>query len=294
MSSNRAKKIVVGLGEALWDCLPEGRKLGGAPANFAYHAQAQGCEGYVVSAVGSDPLGDEIIEKLQAKGLHTEIARCQQAPTGTVKVTLAEGGIPSYDICQGVAWDNIPWSESLEQLAQRTDAVCFGTLAQRSPVSRHSIEQFISHTPLAALRIFDINLRQEYYSKELIESSLRKCNILKINDEEWDIVRPMLNIEAADQLSESISQLIQRYDLRLVILTCGTQGSHVFAADGHHSYQPTPKVEVADTVGAGDSFTGAFTSALLQGQSVDQAHALAVEISAYVCTQAGPMPDIKI
>ena len=283
------KNIVIGLGEVLWDCLPEGRKLGGAPANFAYHAHAQGCEGYVVSAIGQDALGDEIIEQLNTRAFHLAIERVE-APTGTVQVALSGDGIPSYDICQGVAWDVIPWTKTLQELAQRTDAVCFGSLAQRADVSRETIRLFLEHTPKDALRIFDINLRQQFYSKALIEQSMQRCNVLKINDDEWEIVRPMFGIEGSPRTTEGLTELIRRYDLKMLILTCGTQGSYVFNQEGLLSFQPTPCVQVVDTVGAGDSFTGAFVASLLQGKSITEAHRKAVAVSAYVCTQAGPMP----
>ena len=293
------KKTVVGLGEALWDCLPEGRKLGGAPANFAYHAQAQGMDGNVVSAVGKDALGDEIIEQLDDKGLHLAIERVG-TPTGTVQVTLSGDGIPSYDICRGVAWDNIPWSDSLKELAARTDAVCFGSLAQRSGVSRDTIARFLESTPASALRVFDINLRQDFYSEYIIDQSLKAANILKINDDEWDIVKPMLGLGGGTATAErytagwfdGLTELVSRYDLKLLILTCGTSGSYVFDKTGRLSFQPTPKVEVVDTVGAGDSFTGSFVASLLKGMPVEEAHKKAVSVSAFVCTQAGPMPSL--
>ncbi|MCF0195929.1 MAG: carbohydrate kinase [Bacteroidaceae bacterium] len=299
------KKLVVGLGEALWDCLPEGRKLGGAPANFAYHAQMQGMDGRVVSAVGKDELGDEIVEQLTAKGLNLAIERVAM-PTGTVRVTLSGDGIPSYDICRGVAWDNIPWSNALRELAQKTDAVCFGSLAQRDEVSRHTIMQFLESTPETALRVFDINLRQEFYSAEVIDQSLRHANILKINDDEWEIVKPMMGLSPilenndgarsvkryTNEWFDGLDKLISRYDLHLLILTCGTSGSYVFDPSGLQSFLPTPKVEVVDTVGAGDSFTGSFVASILKGMEVKVAHQKAVQVSAYVCTQAGPMPTL--
>jgi len=286
-------KTIIGLGEALWDCLPEGRKLGGAPANFAYHAQANGCHGVVVSAVGDDELGDEIVEQLNEKNLELAIARTEQ-PTGTVRVTLSGNGIPSYDICRGVAWDNIPWNSYLQQLAEKCDAVCFGSLAQRSDVSRDTIQKFLLATPKDALRIFDINLRQDFYTAEIIDQSMKACNILKINDEEWEIVRPMFGIAGTPETTEGIEELVKRYDLKLLILTCGTNGSYVFTAEGEKYFQPTPLVTVADTVGAGDSFTGTFVASIAKGMPVKDAHEKAVKVSAFVCTQHGPMPDYSL
>ena len=281
------KDTIVGIGEALWDCLPEGRKLGGAPANFAFHVGQFGWKSAVVSAVGCDALGDEIIEAFRRVGLDSSIARTQQ-PTGTVRVTLSEGGIPSYEICEDVAWDNIPWSDELAALARRTKAVCFGSLAQRSPVSRQTIMRFIASMDEDTERICDINLRQHFYSLEVIGESLRCATILKLNDEELPVVAKLLDLRGSTE--EQCRQLLSRYPrLRLVILTCGATGSYVFSS-GETSWLATPKVGVADTVGAGDSFTAAFVARLLRGASVREAHGKAVAVSAYVCTREGAMP----
>ncbi len=282
------EKIVVGLGEALFDCLPTGRKLGGAPANFAYHVSQFGLTGYAVSAIGKDELGNEITDTFDKVGLHY-ILPVVKEPTGTVQVTLDQKGIPQYEICLGVAWDNIPFTEEMKALAQKADAVCFGSLAQRSSVSRATIHAFLDAMPKAALKVFDINLRQQWYTKEVIETSLQKSNILKINDEEILVVKPLLELQGTTY-QELCLELIRRYDLQMVILTCGTEGSYVFS-ESEESFLPTPKVQVADTVGAGDSFTGAFVAQLLQGQSIRKAHETAVKVSAFVCTQAGAMPQ---
>ena len=282
------KNIIVGMGEALWDCLPEGRKLGGAPANFAYHVGQFGWKNVVVSAIGNDALGDEILDRLADVKLEHRIARVAQ-PTGTVQVTLSGAGIPSYEICENVAWDNIPWSDELETLAKQTRAVCFGSLAQRSAVSRNTILRFLGTMAHDTEKIYDINLRQSFYSLEVIEESLRRATILKLNDEEIEVVKALLEVEG--ETPEAICrQLISRYDsLRMVILTCGAIGSYVFTAD-ETSYVETPRVEVADTVGAGDSFTATFCAQLLKGKPIREAHKLAVAVSAYVCTQNGAMP----
>lgn len=282
------EKIVVGLGEALFDCLPTGRKLGGAPANFAYHVSQFGLTGYAVSAIGKDELGKEITDTFDKVGLHY-ILPVVKEPTGTVQVTLDQKGIPQYEICLGVAWDNIPFTEEMKALAQKADAVCFGSLAQRSPISRATIHAFLDAMPKAALKVFDINLRQQWYTKEVIETSLQKSNILKINDEEILVVKPLLELQGTTY-RELCLELIRRYDLQMVILTCGTEGSYVFS-EQEESFLPTPKVQVADTVGAGDSFTGAFVAQLLQGKSLRSAHETAVKVSAFVCTQAGATPQ---
>lgn len=284
------EQLVIGMGEALWDVLPSGKKIGGAPANFAYHVSQFGIDSVAVSALGNDELGAELLSEYAKVGLNVSMERLS-CPTGTVQVTIDEKGIPSYDICQGVAWDNIAFNDELKALAQKATVVCFGSLAQRNKTSRDTINAFIDLMPDddGHLKIFDINLRQAWYSKEVIEESLRKCNVLKINDEELVTVRDLLSIEAEGQKAVC-KALIDRYALRMVILTCGAEGSYVLAADGTESWMDTPKVDVVDTVGAGDSFTGAFVAALLAGKSIRDAHELAVKVSAFVCTQAGAMP----
>ena len=285
-------QLVVGMGEALWDMLPEGRKLGGAPANFAYHVSQFGLDSRVVSAVGNDELGNEILANFAEKQLECQIEKVAY-PTGTVLVTLDEKGVPCYEIKEGVAWDNIPYTSALENLAKQTRAVCFGSLAQRNAVSRETINRFIDEMPQDehVLKIFDINLRQHFYSKELIEASLKKSNVLKINDEELVVVGEMFGFADID-FQDKCWILLAKYNLKMLILTCGTEGSYVFTP-GEVSFLETPQVQVADTVGAGDSFTGAFVAAILNGQTVKDAHRLAVDVSAFVCTQNGAMPELS-
>lgn len=281
------KNIIIGLGEILWDILPSGKVLGGAPANFAYHSSQFGFEGYAVSAIGNDKLGDQIIEILESKSLKHIIERVN-FPTGTVHVTLDEKGIPQYEIRENVAWDNIPLTTDLYNLANRTLTVCFGSLAQRSEVSRKTILRFLDILPEDTLKVFDINLRQHFYSKEVIDNSLKHSNILKINDEEVTIVAKLYGWQGKSEV-EICKKLLDLYELRLVILTRGTNGSFVFTREEEH-FQPTPKVEVADTVGAGDAFTAGFITSLLKGKTIKEAHKVAVDVSAYVCTQKGAMP----
>lgn len=285
------KDYVVGMGEALWDVLPEGKKIGGAPANFAYHVSQFGLPSCVVSAVGADPLGKEIVENITSKGLNHLIAEVPY-PTGTVQVEIDQAGIPQYDIKENVAWDNIPYTDALEQLARKTRAVCFGSLAQRNVVSRETIGAFLDAMPRRddTLIVFDVNLRQGFYTKETLCDSMTRCNILKINDEELVAVSRMFGYPGID-LQDKCWILLGKYNLRMLILTCGINGSYVFTP-GHVSFRPTPKVEVADTVGAGDSFTGAFIASLLKGKSVEEAHTKAVETSAFVCTRNGAMPTL--
>jgi len=282
-------KFVIGIGEALWDMLPEGKKLGGAPANFAYHASQFGLEGLAVSAIGQDKLGEEIVEALEEHHLPYHLDRVDY-PTGTVQVTLDSRGVPQYEIKTGVAWDNIPYTRELALLALQCQAVCFGSLAQRSPVSRESIGLFLDAVPKDCLKVFDINLRQDFYDKEVLEASFRRCDILKINDEELVVMARMFNLPGL-ALEEKCRYLIKEYNLKMLILTCGVNGSYVFY-EGGMSFLDTPKVKVADTVGAGDSFTGAFVGSLLTGKTVTQAHETAVKVSAFVCTQSGAMPIV--
>ena len=284
-----SEKFVIGMGEALWDVLPEGKKIGGAPANFAYHVSQFGLPSCVVSAVGDDALGKEILENLSTKGMNMLINTVPY-PTGTVTVVIDAAGIPQYDIKENVAWDNIPFNEALENLAKDTKAVCFGSLAQRNVVSRETIGKFLDAIPAEndPLIIFDINLRQGFFTKETICESMQRCNILKINDEELVTISRLFGYPGID-LQDKCWILLGKYNLKMLILTCGVNGSYVFTP-GKVSFQPTPSVEVADTVGAGDSFTAAFISSILKGKTVEEAHHRAVETSAYVCTQAGAMP----
>ena len=285
------KRYIVGLGEALWDVLPEGKKLGGAPANFAYHAgQFVGQENTLaVSALGEDKLAEETIASLEEHGLNYLMPRVPY-PTGTVQVTLDEQGIPSYNIKENVAWDNIPFNNEIEEVACNCKAVCFGSLAQRNVVSRDTIQRFLDLTPDDCMKIFDINLRQQFYTKEIIQDSMHRCNILKINDEELVLIGRMFGYPGLD-IENKCWLILGKYNLDMLVLTCGTNGSYVFTP-GHVSFQETPKVEVADTVGAGDSFTGSFCAAILSGKSVAEAHKLAVNVSAFVCTQNGAMPVV--
>ena len=280
------KKIIVGIGEILWDMLPSGKALGGAPANFAYHAGRLGEEGWAVSAVGDDALGHEILELVASKGLHSMIAVTDK-PTGTVQVELDDRGVPAYSIMEDVAWDNIPFTPEMEELAKRADAVCFGSLVQRMN-SRSSVMRFIRAMRPDALKVFDINLRQHYYSCEVIVESLMLADILKINDEEIRIVAGMLGL--SDDAVTACRELIGNFGLRLVILTKGPEGSEVITADKVIP-QGVDDVEIVDTVGAGDSFTAAFTVAYLRGDTLAEAQRLASATASYVCSRKGAMPE---
>lgn len=280
---------IVGLGEILWDIFPERKVMGGAPANFAYHVSQFGYNGYAVSAVGDDLLGKEILDCLAEKELNYLIETTDY-PTGTVNVKLNKDGIPEYEICENVAWDNIPFTPKTEDLAKNTGTVSFGSLAQRNSVSRETIKRFLNCMPENSLKIFDINLRQHFYTKDLIHESLQLSNMLKINDEEIILISGLYGYKENDE-QDICKRLLEEYNLDIVILTKGTDGSFVFTQK-ETSYQPTPKVHVADTVGAGDSFTAAFVASYIRGERIPDAHQLAMEVSAYVCTQHGAMPQL--
>ncbi|MGM9688827.1 MAG: carbohydrate kinase [Alloprevotella sp.] len=285
------KPIVVGMGEALWDVLPSGKQIGGAPANFAFHAGQAGMDARVVSAVGTDALGTETLEALRGKQLNVDAVARVDFPTGVVNVTLGEQGVPQYEIIEHVAWDNMPFTPQLEALARETQAVCWGSLAQRSEVSAATILRFLDTMPSGEgrLKVFDINLRQQFYSLDIIEASAKRANVLKINDEELVIVSRLLRLGTTD-VEQQCRALLTRYTLDMVVLTCGTNGSYVFTPDETY-FRTTPQVEVADTVGAGDSFTATLVSDLLRGVPVSEAHEHAVRVAAYVCSQKGAMAE---
>lgn len=284
------KKKIVGFGELLWDCLPTGKQIGGAPGNFAFHATQCGLDGVMVSAVGNDASGNEILAEADKRGLKYFCARTAQ-PTGWVEVKLDAAGVPQYIIHEEVAWDYIPFTPRLERLAQEADAVCFGSLAQRSRESRATLKRFLNLMKTETLKVFDINLRQNFYSKEVIAESLQAANILKLNDEEIAVVCHLMGYGPLGY-ETACRRLMADYNLELVILTCGATGSYVFSV-GESSYMDTPKVEVVDTVGAGDAFTAGFMASYMQGRSLKECHRLAVEIAAFVCTQKGAMPVLN-
>jgi len=280
---------VIGLGEILWDLFPEGKQLGGAPANFAYHARALGAGAGVVSCVGDDDLGRDAFDRLERAGLQTEhIAVDPDHPTGTVSVSLDAAGVPRYVIHTGVAWDYIPWSDPLRAAAEAADAICFGSLCQRSPVSRETVRRVLSSSRDSCLRVFDINLRQSSYDREVVHESLELSNVLKLNTDELPVVARLLEIEGHQ--AEVMAELIRRYSLRLVALTRGGGGSVLRTADGC-SEHPGCRIEVEDTVGAGDAFTAAVVMGLLHDLDLDTISEAANRLGAYVCTCKGAMPE---
>jgi fructokinase len=283
--SNKPK--VAGIGEVLWDKLPQGDVLGGAPANVAYHASQLGAESYIISAVGSDASGDKIMSMLSQKGINLLINKVVH-PTGTVIVRLDNMGVPDFEIVKDVAWDYIELTKESMDLAGQLDAVCFGSLAQRNDVSRNAIRKFLNLVPENALRVFDINLRQHFYNLQLINESLKISNILKINEDELDIVAKLLGWDGSEE--HLCRKFLDTYQLSLVSYTCGINGSYLYTQEGK-SFMKTPVVEVKDTVGAGDAFTAGLIISLLNGRSLHECHSLAVDVSAYVCENVGAMPD---
>jgi fructokinase len=281
---------VVGLGEVLWDMLPAGKQLGGAPANFAFHAGRLGADAAPVSCIGNDPAGEQILVLLAAKGLSTRYVYVDRGrPTGRVDVHLDVSGVPNYVIHEPVAWDFIPTTNDLLALAARTDAVCFGTLAQRGEVSRQTIRRFLDATRADCLRIFDINLRQSFYSAEVIRDSLSRGTILKLNDEELPTILRLLDLPPEADATQSCRTLLERYRLRLVALTLGPRGSLLVTTDAISRRNAEP-VKVIDTVGAGDAFAAAAALGMLHGLPLDEIHRRASHLAAFVCTQHGAMP----
>lgn len=285
------KPLVVGIGEILWDILPSGKKLGGAPANFAYHAGELGCEAYIISSVGNDKLGNEILDILNTLGLSSRYIQIDEChPTGTVEVQLDNNGIPSYIIHENVAWDYIKVNEKCLELMKNADAVCFGSLSQRSETSREAILKLLNNTNNNCIKIFDINLRQNFYNREIIINSLAHANVLKLNELELSIVSDLLGVNGGEE-SEKLRKLQKKYSLRLIALTKGDCGSILFNGE-RISKHPGFKVEVLDTVGAGDAFTAAVTVGLIKKWDLDTINDFANKLGGYVCTQQGATPKL--
>jgi fructokinase len=281
---------VVGVGEVLWDLLPSGRQLGGAPANFAYHARALGAEAWVVSRVGDDALGREILQRLKSLEVPTSLISVDSVrPTGTVSVDLAADGQPRFTIHEGAAWDNLQPEASAMELMPTVDAVCFGSLAQRCEPSRSTIRALVGATPREAIRVFDVNLRQKFYSRESIEESLAHANVLKLNDAELPVLAELLNVHGS--IEQQLETLARRFQLRFIAYTRGAHGSLLYAG-GKWSDHPGVSVKVKDTVGAGDAFTAAVALALLARWEPDEINRFANEVAAFVCSCAGAMPSM--
>lgn len=282
------KFITIGLGEVLWDMLPDGKLLGGAPANVAFHTQNLGGKGIVVSSVGDDNSGKEILDKLNGLELETGFIHIDpDHTTGTVTVKLDQSGIPEYIIHKDVAWDHIPFTPDIKDLAQKADAVCFGTLAQRSETSRNTIINFLKSTKKECLRLCDINLRQSFYSQEIIEQSLQLSNMVKLNDDELITIADILSLNGKED--EILRSMIKKYDLNLIALTKGKDGSRILTEkEDSHFKEKVDKI--ADTIGAGDSFSATLLNGLLNEKPLKEIHRHAVQVAGYVCTQNGATP----
>lgn len=286
---------VIGLGELLWDCFPSFRRMGGAPANFAFHAGQFGHNTKVISAIGNDKDGDALIKELEKHHLNHQINRVN-LPTGIVNIDDSNKNDPHYSINTDVAWSIIPHTDELACIAKNCCAVCFGTLAQFGNISRDTIRRFLHATPNDCYKIYDINLRsnsgKNYFTDDIIISSLSLCNILKINIDEFGYLSKLFGIDKDNDVETRSKALISLYpNIKILIVTMGTDGSWIFTKDDS-SFEKTPKVDVVDVVGAGDSFTGAFIGSILNGKDFKEAHKIAVNVSAYVCTQPDGMPEI--
>ena len=286
------KKKVVGLGEVLWDLFPGRACLGGAPANFAYITTLMGDQGIVASRVGEDSRGIDALRRMEELGLDIDrVQTDRQHRTGIVNVQVDGNGQPKFEIAHPVAWDFLEWTPDWQLLAQLADAVCFGSLAQRSETSRATIRRFVRAMAPDTLKVFDVNLRQSYYSPEILADSMKLADIVKLNDDELPKIMTLIEIPHKDALS-SAQRLIQEYDLNVVCITRGGRGS-LLVRERDHSEHPGFKVRVADTVGSGDAFTAGLVHEYLHGASLDLMNEVANLVGAWVASEVGAMPMPK-
>ena len=290
MPAKNERLTVAGIGELLWDVFPHYERLGGAPANFAFHCYQLGAKAYPVSCVGTDELGLRARDRLREIGVDTGyVLESDAFPTGTAQVTLSEQGKPSYQIIEDVAWDHLPFTSALEALAAKLDAVCFGTLSQRSAVSRATIRSFVQHMPATALKIFDVNLRQTFFSKELVEGSLELASILKLSDEELPVLADYFGLRG--DVTARLNGLRERFDLDLVAYTRGPDGS-VLLRGNELDDAPGQGGPAVDSVGAGDSFTASLCMGLLKGWPLGKVNLFANRVATFVCSQKGATPAL--
>lgn len=281
---------VVGVGEVLWDLLPAGPQLGGAPTNFTHLAAALGARAMMVTRVGNDDLGREVLRRFAQRELPRDTVQVDPvAPTGTVAVTLDQNGVPHYTFAEDAAWERLEVTNAALQAVRGAHAVCFGSLGQRSAISRQAIQQLVAAAPADALKIFDINLRLDFFSREVLEESMRLSNVLKLNDEELEVLTPMFSLHG--NVRERIEALARTYRFKVVALTRGSSGSLIYR-DGCWSELPPQPVQVVDTVGAGDAFAAALTMGLLARMTLDEVHVIAGEIARYICSQRGATPTL--
>jgi fructokinase len=284
--------VIVGLGELLWDLFPSGKQLGGAPANFAYITSLLGDIGIPASRVGRDSLGDESLRRLSHLGLNPAFVQQDSSyPTGIVKVELDHSGQPQFEILRPVAWDFLEFTPDWQDLAQKADAVCFGSLAQRSPQSLTTILNFLHAMRPAATRVFDVNLRQNFYSRQILEESLQLATLVKLNHEELPKIIDLLELEPGSE-EESAHRLFSLHNLEMICVTRGMRGSLLITRDDRSEHDGF-RVRVADTVGAGDAFTAALVHGYLRGTSLDEINVTANRVGAWVASQSGATPALK-
>lgn len=281
---------IVGIGEVLFDILPNGEKMcGGAPANFAYILTQLGNDGIIASRIGNDTDGAELLQNLSRKSVDiSQIQKDAEHSTGSVKVSM-QNGQPNYVITENVAWDFIEISEDWRDLAKKCDAVCFGSLAQRNSVSRETIYGFVNLTQ--SLRVFDVNLRQKYFSKQILQDSFRLANVVKMNHEELPQIVKMFDIKTENQI-ESAKELLEKFALKLICVTRGGNGS-LLLTQNEISEHKGLKIKIADTIGAGDAFTAAMTDGLLRGLDLHEINEKANKIGAFVASNFGAMPEFN-
>ncbi len=284
------KFTTVGLGELLWDIFPDSRQLGGAPANFAYMTNLLGDEGIVASRVGNDELGDEAKHRLDGLGLATSWIQLDPAyRTGTVRVEVDANGQPRFEIAEPAAWDSFEWTPTWRELAQKADAVCFGSLAQRSPQSRETIHSFLRTIRPETTRIFDVNLRQSFFSAQTLADSAKQADILKLNHDELPVVVQLLGFPFQDE--ESAAEWLRHtFHAKLVCITRGARGSLLVSEYAKHEHPGNP-VDVADTVGAGDAFTAALVYHYLRRASLASMNEAANQMGSWVASQIGATPS---
>ena len=288
MTGQRYK--IVGLGEILWDMLPSGKQLGGAPANFAYISTLLGNEGIVASRVGNDSLGTEALRQLAALGLNTEfVERDPVHPTGTVQVEVDHAGQPKFEIAEGVAWDFLEWTSHWQQLAEQANAICLGSLAQRAAPSRATIRQFLGAAQNKAVRVFDVNLRQAFFSREVLAESMKVSDIVKLNHEELPKLMQLFGLDHGDEIA-SADSLMELHHLKLICVTRGCRGSLLISPQGLNEH-PGYRIQVADAIGAGDAFTAGLVHKYLRGSSLPEMNETANRVGAWVASQVGAMPS---
>lgn len=285
-------KTIVALGEVLWDCFSDGKRLGGAPFNFAYHVGKLGAKSFLLSAIGSDDNGIEAKTKAEKLGINTTLLQINGYPTGSVIVETDTNGIPEYNISSPAAWDYIELKEGCQDLIKQADVLCFGSLAQRNEVSRSTIQFLIDNASSSSLVVFDINLRQDFYTDGIIIRSLESANILKLNEEELPIVCRSSGISLKDE-KKAVEEISNKYNLDLIAYTKGESGSYLYS-NGEFSFLRTPKVSISDTVGAGDAFTAAVVVGFTQSHPLTQIHQQAVDLAAFVCTKHGATPHYNL